>query len=108
MFAKSLDRALFGTSREVQPRDFSAVPIQKWPVADPTLGHYPPHAESVAWHVRRIYKKEEVVRQSNAGSERIWLEVLMALGVRVETALNRLSVVPIQFEPSISQGPPNI
>jgi hypothetical protein len=83
IFAKSLDRALFGTSREVQPRHFSAFPIQKWPAADPTLGHYPPYAEFVAWHVRRIYKKEEVKDISNTGSERIWLEVLMALGVRV-------------------------
>lgn len=48
IFAKSLDRALFGTSREAEPRHFSAFPIQKWPAADPTLGHYPPYAEFVA------------------------------------------------------------
>ena len=60
IFAKSTDGALFCASREAEPRDFSGDPIQKWPARDPTLGRHPPHAEFVARHVRRIYKKEEV------------------------------------------------
>lgn len=69
--------------------------IQKWPAGDPVLDHLPPYAEFGPWHVRRIYKKEEIKRTFKTGFERIWLKVLVVLGVGMSKSSTNRSAVPI-------------